>query len=398
MNFVRRKLKNGMIVIMEKRELPIVVVGVANRFGAICESEKIKGVAHVLEHLLFTGTKTRTSEEISREIEKKGGMLNAFTSNEMTCFWFKLPSEHVFSGLDILSDMLINPKFDKEKFEKEKKVILEEIKMYHDDPARHVFDKIESNLYEKPFGGNVIGNKKSVSGLERDFTVSFFEENYNPKNYIISVVVNADFDKICNYFENKFKAGRGKPKPIIPVKQNKETMEEREGLDQAHFVFGAHAPLMNDEDYYALELLDAYLTYGMSSKLFMEIREKRGLAYAVKGIIQAEKSYSYYCIYVGTRKDAIDEVKRIILEEIGKVKDLKEKNLNEAKETLIGLRKITKEESSNVMNSLLSEELADKAENYYQHEKNIKKVKLSQVKRVAENMLKKYSISAIVPK
>src|SRR3989338_8242697 len=169
MNFVRRKLKNGMIIIMEKRELPIVVVGGANRFGAICESEKIKGVAHVLEHLLFTGTKTRTSEEISREIEKKGGMLNAFTSNEMTCFWFKLPSEHVFSGLDILSDMLINPKFDKEKFEKEKKVILEEIKMYHDDPARHVHELLFANLYASPFGMNLAGTVKSVSALQRDF-------------------------------------------------------------------------------------------------------------------------------------------------------------------------------------------------------------------------------------
>src|SRR3989344_7533433 len=123
MNFLRKKLKNGITVVMEKRELDVVSFSVTNRFGAANEESKNKGVAHFIEHLLFTGTKTRSHEDISREIEKKGGILNAFTNNEVTSFWFKLPSKHVFSGLDILIDMLNNPIFEKEKFEKEKRVI-----------------------------------------------------------------------------------------------------------------------------------------------------------------------------------------------------------------------------------------------------------------------------------
>jgi len=391
-------LKNGIEVIMEKRELPIVALSITNKFGASSEKSEIKGVAHVIEHLLFTGTKTRTHEDISRSIEKKGGILNAFTSNEMTSFWFKLPSEHVFIGLEILADMLNNPLFDNEKFEKEKKVILEEIKMYHDDPAIFIFEQLEGNLYEKPFGETVIGNEKSVSSLTREKVYRFFKENYNPSNYVISIVGNVDFKKVCDFIEKKFSKNESKVKTIQIKKKNEDSYEERPGIDQAHFVIGMHAPLSTEKGHYVLEVLDAYLANGMSSRLFLEIREKRGLAYAVRSNIQSEKSYSYYCIYAGTRKDKIEEVKKIILEELEKINSMVQSDLEEAKERLIGLRKITKEESVNVMNALMTNELSGKAEDYYLHEEKIKEVRLDEVKKLAKELLKKYSTAAIVPK
>src|SRR3989338_3780531 len=156
MKFLSKKLSNGMIVNMEKRELPVVSFSISNPFGAAYEESKIKGIAHLIEHLVFTGTKTRSHEDISREIEKKGGIVNAFTAQEVTSFWFKLPAEHVFSGIDILADILQNPVFDKAKFEKEKRVVLEEIKMYHDDPSRFVHETVLENLYEKPLGEGII--------------------------------------------------------------------------------------------------------------------------------------------------------------------------------------------------------------------------------------------------
>src|SRR3989344_7389420 len=285
--FFRKKLKNGVIVLMEKRELPLVSFSVTNKFGAAFEESKIKGIAHVIEHLLFTGTKTRTHEDISREIEKKGGILNAFTSHEVTSFWFKLPSEHLFAGVDIIADMLKNPKFNKEKFEKEKKVILEEIKMYHDDPSSSVSEQIEKNLYEKPFGELVIGNRESVSSLERDFVAEFFKKVYSPENYIVTLVGNADFENVCEYMEKNFKAEGKTPKIIEIKRKNADTTEKREGIDQANLVFSFHAPLPNTKEFYALEVLDAYLSNGMSSELFLEIREKRGLAYSVRGSINS---------------------------------------------------------------------------------------------------------------
>jgi predicted Zn-dependent peptidase len=176
--YQKRKLENGITVIHEKRDLPLVSFGIANPFAGSHEKEELKGIAHLIEHLVFTGTKTRSHEDISREIEKKGGILNAFTANDVTAFWFKLPSEHLFKGMEILIDMLKNPIFNPEKFEKEKRVVLEEIKMYHDNPQRRVMEMLEENLYEFPFGMGITGTKESVSSLNRDFVKKFFHEKY----------------------------------------------------------------------------------------------------------------------------------------------------------------------------------------------------------------------------
>ncbi len=396
MQFLRKKLANGITLIMEKRELPIVSLSITNRFGAAYETSDIKGIAHFIEHLLFTGTKKRTHEDISREIEKRGGILNAFTAHDVTSYWFKLPAEHLFTGLDILTDMLNNAIFDEKKFEKEKKVILEEIKMYHDTPQRHVYDKIESNLYKKPFGENVIGSEKTIKALERDFVADYFKKMYNPENFIVTVVGSAEIEKVAHYLEQNFKPTTNKPTLQKPEKQNLNATEERPGIDQAHFIFAIHAPLFTDPNYHALEVLDAYLANGMSSKLFLKIREERGLAYAVKSSLNTEKNYSYYAIYVGTTKEALPEIKKIILEEFENTKDLTEKDIAEAKERLIGLRKISIEESTNVMNELLYAELISKAEDYYTHDKKIEKVTLEEVKKIAQ--IEDYSTAAIVPK
>lgn len=395
-NFQKLKLKNGINVLFEKRPLPIVTLSITNKFGAAFEESKIKGIAHFMEHLVFTGTKTRTHEDISREIEKKGGLLNAFTNHEVTSYWFKLPSKHLFSGLNILTDMLKNPTFNPEKFEKEKKVILEEIKMYHDIPQKHIFDKIEENLFEKPFGEFVIGNKETVSSLQRDFVANYFRKMYSPENFIVTIVGSANLKKVCGYLEKNFSKENKIPKLILIKKKNGNSFEERPGIDQAHFVFAVHAPLPAENDFTALELLDAYLADGMSSKLFLEIREKRGLAYAVKSSINTEKNYSYYAIYVGTTKEAVQEVQKLILQGFADVEKMTAKDLKEAKERLIGLKKVNSEESINVMNELMYHELNDQVKDYYEFEKKVEKVTLEQVKKLAK--IKEFSTAAIVPK
>lgn len=398
MKFKRKRLKNGVRVVWEKRDLPLVSLSITNPFGAVYEDMKVKGIAHLMEHLVFTGTKTRTHEDISREIEKKGGILNAFTAQDVTSFWFKLPSEHVFSGLDILSDIMNNPLFDKKKFEKEKKVVIEEIRMYHDMPHRHVHEQIEANLYKKPFGEGISGSEKSVASLERDFVANYFRRVYNPANYIVTVVGKVDFKKVCDYIERNFVPKEDDLKLPKIEKWNKHTTEERPGIDQAHLVFAFHAPLMTEKGYYALEVLNAYLASGMSSKLFLEIREKRGLAYTVHGSLNTEKNYSYYSIYSGTRKEAIPKVKSLILKGFREVGKMTEKDLKEAKERLIGLKKVQSEESSDVMNALMFYELISRAEDFYGYEKKIRFVRLVDVKKVAKLGIKNYSTAVIVPK
>ncbi len=387
-----------MTVICENRDLPVVALSISNKFGAGFEDENIKGIAHFIEHMVFTGTKTRTHEDISREIEKKGGMINAFTAQESTSFWFKLPSEHVFTGLEILYDILSNPIFQAEKFEKEKRVILEEIKMYHDDPQRAVYDALIENLYDKPFGMGIAGNENSVSELKRDFVFDYFRENYSPEQYIVTIVGDVDFEAVCSWLEKRFLAGKKKEKRISIIKRHRESVEEREGIDQAHFLFGVHAPLMHEKEYAVLEVLDAWLANGMSSHLFLTIREQKGLAYIVQSSLNSEKSHSYYTIYAGTRKESIWEVKKLILEGFAKASNMTEKDLSEAKERLIGLQRISREESSRVMIELLFYELAAKAEEYYSREEKIRGVTLDEVKNLAKKLVKKYATAAIVPK
>ncbi len=387
-----------MTVICEKRDLPVVACSISNPFGAAFEESRIKGIAHVIEHLVFTGTKTRTHEDISREIEKRGGIVNAFTANEITSFWFKLPSEHLFNGLDILHDILTNPTFDEKKFEKEKKVIVEEIKMYHDDPSRNVHDLLVQQLYGSPFGEGIIGSAGTVMSLTRDFVRDYFKKNYTPEQYVVTLVGNVDFDRICVWLEKKFSKGKREKTSFVLKKKNSEFTEERDGIDQAHLLFGSHAPLFSDSLYSALEVLDAYLANGMSSKLFLKIREEKGLAYTVHGSLNSEKNYSYYSIYAGTTKQAVPEVKKLILQGFRDVEKMTEKDLKEAKERLIGLQQISHEESSRVMQELLFYELATKAEDYYGREKNIREVSLKDVKKLARDLVKNYSTAAIVPK
>lgn len=400
-NFKKRKLKNGMTVLHERRDLPVVSFSISNPFAASHEESKIKGIAHFIEHLLFTGTRSRTHEDISREIEKKGGVLNAFTAQDVTSYWFKLPSEHLMSGINILLDMLKNTTFDPEKFEKEKKVIIEEIKMYHDHPRQHISEKIEENLYEPPFGKGIIGSKETVSALTREFVASYFKEKYSPENYIITIIGNADIGKVCERLEREFQASpKNKKSSSIPIKlKNSHSVEERPGIDQAHFAFAMHAPLATDKKRYAIEVMDAYLANGMSSRLFLEIREKRGLVYAINSSINAEKNYAYYSIYAGTTKEAIPKVKELIIKEFGDIENMTQKDLEESKQRIIGLRKVSSEESVTVMNELMYEEISTgNAEAYYTHEEKIKAVTLKDVKALAKELIKSYSTAAIVPK
>lgn len=398
MQFIRKKLKNGITLLVEQRDVPVVSCSISMPFGGAFELAGEKGAAHFIEHLLFTGTKTRTHEDISKEIEKKGGILNAFTAHEVTSYWFKLPSAHLFAGLDIITDMLHNPAFKAEKFEKEKKVILEEIKMYHDSPTRHVYDLLERNLYGDPFGLNIIGTPETVSSLSRAFVVDYFQKHYDPAQFVVTAVGNVDVEKLAGYLEGAFHPAPVQHRVQPLVLTEGRTVEERPGLDQAHFILGMHAPALGSREYYVLEVLDAYLAHGMSSRLFLTIREEKGLAYSVKSSLQAEKSYSYYCIYVGTRKDAVQQVEELIVQGFKDVEKMSEDDLKLAKEQLIGLRAVASEESSSVMNELVFAELAGKAEDYYEREEKIRAVTLDEVKALAEKLISgKYSTAAIVP-
>ncbi len=398
-SFHKKILKNGMTILLEKRNLPIVSVAIAVRNGGVNEKEGEKGISHFIEHMLYKGTPKRNSKKIAEEIEKRGGELNGFTSEEITAYWCKLPSTYVDVALDVLGDMVKNPLFDEKELEKERKVIFEEIKMYHDNPRLHSFDELQKLMYNKTMKINLAGTLETMNSLKREDLVNKFKQVYKPNNMILCVVGDCDIDNLVDFAEKNFGEERGE----IPFEgfetENEDRTEERVGIDQASFVFGYHVPTAEDDKSYAALILNALTADGMSSRLFSEIREKRNLAYAVKGDSVVNRTFAYNVIYVGTMKENVEKVRKLILEEFEKIADsLEEEELETIKEQLVGNYQISMEDSQQQMVNLLASEIHGDAKEFYDFEKKIKKVSLEDVKGLAANVKKDHSIFALVPR
>ena len=393
-NFYRKVLKNGLTILFEKRDIPVVSIAFAVRNGGINEDSSEKGISHFIEHMLYKGTQKRNSKQIAEEIEKNGGILNGFTSEIITAFHCKMPSKHLNAALDVLGDMMKNSLFDEKEVEKERKVIFEEIKMHNDNPIRHVFEKIQTLLYEKPFG--LIETKETISSITHEKIVKRFKEVYQPNNMIICVVGDGNFEEIVRFAEKNFDNKKGKvPEFKVNIKNESKT-EKRKGIDQANLIFAHHSPLASDRKSYAPFVLNTILVGGMSSRLFIEIREKRNMAYGINGHSDINKKFSHNLIYVGTTKKNVKKVKELILEEFEKVsKGLGNEELNQVKEQLIGNHQISMEDSQEQMINLLFWEINGNAKDFYEFEKNIKEVKLEDVRDLAK--LKDYSFFALIP-
>mgnify|MGYP001561765451 CR=1 FL=1 len=394
--FYRKVLKNGMTVILEKRNLPVVSVAFAARCGGINESSSEKGISHFVEHLLYKGTPKRNSKKISEEIEKNGGILNGFTDETVTAYWCKMPSKHINTALDVLSDMVKNPLFDEKEIEKEKQVIFEEIKMYKDSPSNYVFHEIQRSLYKEPFGSPLIGTEKTLNSLTREKIIERFKQVYQPNKMILCVVGNADFNKLVQFAEKNFGNKKGKVPSFNILKRNESKILKRKGIDQANLIFAYHVPCSKEKKSHAAHVLNTLMADGMSSRLFSEIREKRNLAYSVKGGSSILRDFAYNIIYAGTKKENVQLIKEIILEEFKKAsQDISEKELNSVKEQMVGNYYISIEDSQHQMVNLLMHEIDGSAKDAYEFEKKIRKVKLADVKSLAK--IKRYSFFALVP-
>ncbi len=394
--FYRKVLDNGMTILFEKRNVPVVSVAIAARCGGMHEEEHEKGISHFIEHMMYKGTKKRTNKQIAEDIEKRGGDLNGFTDNLITAYWCKMPSKHLGIALEVLTDMVKNSLFDSKEMEKERKVIFEEIKMRKDNPRVYVMDKIHSFLYEKPFGVNIIGTYESMSSITREKMLKRFKETYAPDKLILAVVGNAEFSEIVDFAGKNFRGEKGKIKTIKAIPKNEIKTEKRKGVDQANLVFAYHVPVSKDKKSHAAIVLNTLMADGMSSRLFSEIREKRNLAYAVKGDSEITNEYAYNVIYVGTTAEKVDEVKKIILKEFKEVsKKLTEKELRQVKEQITGNYQISMEDSQSQLVNLLVYEMDGDSGKFYEFEKDINSVKLEDVKKLAD--IRNYSFFALLP-
>ncbi len=385
MDRIRTRFK-GITLIYEKRKIPLTSVVFAFKVGSINESEKIKGISHFLEHMLFKGTKKRSQKEIACGIEKLGGELNGFTSYELTGYETKIPSKNFSKAFEILADLVQNPALLKEEIEKERKVILEEIKMNHDNPKRFLYRKIFECLYSKPFGMPVIGNYKSLKNINREKLAFWHNKNYSTNNLILCIVGKNELDEIKDCIEENVKLKN--KKAILypsPKKICKNFYERRKDLQQAHLSFSFHLP--TNKYAYICEILNAIVGYGMSSWLFQEIREKRGLAYSTHSEVVIGKNYGYFTIYVGTSLEKVKECEKIVKNIIKKIKEIDRKEFDEAKEQVIGHFYLKREDSLETCLQLIDYEFKNKYEEYYNFEEKIKEAKRENIKNIFKEFL-----------
>ena len=357
--YKKHVLENGLTIIGE--EIPYVKsisLGVWINAGSRIEDEEISGVSHFIEHMLFKGTKNRTSKQIASEIDNLGGQINAFTSKECTCYYVKLLNSHIDIGIDVLSDMILNSKFDKEDLDKERSVIIEELKMYEDSPEDLAYDLLTENIYkDDALGMNIIGTEESLKRLNREKLLEYFNKYYVPNNSVISISGNFNFNEIINKIEEKFKNWKKRDVDIDIKKAEFKScfLSKNKDTEQVNLALSLEAvPLENDEEVYALAVINTVLGGSISSRLFQKIREEKGLVYSIYSSQSLYRKCGELGIFASMSNDHLKEVYESIIEEINTMKKhyLTDIEIKESKEQLKGSYILGLESTSSRMMSI----------------------------------------------
>ena len=322
----QKTLDNGLKIIAHKMpQMKSVALGVWIKTGGRYESLKTRGISHFVEHLLFKGTKKRTATQIKNSIEGIGGALNGFTSEELTCYLVKVLGRHLRLGLDVLSDMVLNAKFDPKDIKKERFVILEEIKMYRDHPDQYVNELLGELMWPRQtLGIPLIGTFETVNSFERKDIIEYRDKSYNPSNITIVACGDVDWHTLienCDKIFSKKRRGRIYNYQKMRVSQEApRTKVLNKKTEQTHIAIGFHSLSRQDPARYAMDLLNIVLGANMSSRLFHELREKRGLAYAIGSHITYYADGGATTIEAGVDNRKISKAIELILKELSKIK------------------------------------------------------------------------------
>ena len=382
-----KRLKNGISVVFEKTSTESVTVEVAVKVGSINEDEKVGGISHFIEHLVFCGTeKRKNSRELTNEIEKLGGELNAATGNETTFFYIKIPKKHLKIALDLLSDILLNPLFREKDIEKERKIIVDEINMINDEPRFFQWILFQQSCFESNVGNPVYGTKESVKQITKKEIVDFYKKHYVSNNLYISIVGGCEepFELINSFFKDFEKGSLDEFYFEEPLKTKPIEKIVEKGVAQSYVVLGYPTVPKGHKDAIVFKIIKAILGRGQSGRLFDEIRNKRGLAYDVGAHDESGFNYGFFATYVNTEQKNIEEVKGIILKELDKLLDVCEGDVDEAKTFLEGNFLINMEDThkkSTFINSWNLFGQPEKAQNYLE---KINQVTKEDIKRVVK--------------
>ncbi|MFO0046777.1 MAG: M16 family metallopeptidase, partial [Armatimonadota bacterium] len=336
-------LDNGVRILVEPvTHVQSAAIGLWCRTGSRHELDTEEGITHLIEHMLFKGTPTRTAKEIAESSEGRGGMLNAFTDKESTCYYCRTLSDDAVNGIEVLTDMMLHSNFDPEELEREEEVVCEEIKRSVDEPGDHVHElHLEYRWGRHALGKPIIGTEESVRSFRRDHILSYMDRRYRAENVMLSVSGNVDPDQIRAAAETtlgKLPSGVTNSQVERPL-GTKAMNEVSKDTEQVHFCIGTDGISMYDEvDIPVMSILDSALGGSMSSRLFQEVRERRGLVYSIGSYTLTYGAGGAYTVYGGTSKKNWEEVKEITRREMDKVMQdgLSEAELERVKRSLAG--------------------------------------------------------------
>lgn len=317
-------LPNGVRVVVEPiTHVQSAAIGLWCVTGSRHENPDEAGITHLIEHMLFKGTRKRTAKEIAEAIEGRGGMLNAFTDKENTCYYCRVLREDVANAVDVLADMMTESLFDEDELEREEGVVLEEIKRGEDEPGDHVHELHYSYRWgDHPLGKPVIGTKESVSSFKRDHLLSYIARRYRAENIVLAISGNVDPQQVLDVAEAALGAipSGGESPALSPPRSSQGLRYVAQDVEQVHFCIGADGVSLYDDDLYTASVLDNALGGSMSSRLFQEIREKRGLAYAIGSYNVAYTAAGAYTVYGGTSLESWPLVQELVQAEFAKVR------------------------------------------------------------------------------
>jgi predicted Zn-dependent peptidase len=403
-NIHRQVLPNQLTVISEEMQhLRSISIGIWVKTGSRDEDLASNGISHFIEHMVFKGTKNRTAEDIARQVDSIGGNLDAFTAKECICFNVKVLDEHLPVALEILSDLVLNPVFAADDIARERRVIMEEIKMDEDNPDYLVHEIFTQNFWkDHPLGKPILGTKETVRLFEQPLVLDYYRNRFNPGNFIIAAAGNLrhqHFAELVGRYFADLKPAKNGFHSLPPQTAPRITLRNKKSLEQVQICIGVPAHPIAHEKRFASYLLNTLLGGGMSSRLFQNIRERQGLAYAIYSDLNPYRDTGCLAVYAGTSRESAPKVVECVISEFRKLKAnaVPAEELRRAKDQLKGSLMLSLESSTSRMSNLARQEMYfDRFFSMDELIERIEQVSLEDLQALAQNLFRGESIAVTV--
>jgi predicted Zn-dependent peptidase len=364
-NIRKTVLPNGLLVLTEQMpHMRSISMGAWVKQGSRDETAELNGISHFVEHMVFKGTPTRSAQQIAREVDSIGGNLDAFTGKETVCFNIKVLDENLTPALDVLSDLVLNPKFSQDDLEREQGVILEEIKMDEDSPDSVVHETFTQNFWKNhPLGRPILGTVKTVSSFNQATVRAHHEHRFTPENIVFSAAGNLHHDEFVDRIERAFGHLPAAQPSLLdtqpPITSPHITLKKKRSLEQVQLCLGVPAPEVQNPDRFALYLLNTILGGGMSSRLFQSVREEQGLAYSIFSELSPFRDTGSLSIYAGVSLDKTEQTLKLTLAELTRLKQqtVPDAELKRAKDQMKSNIVLGLESSSSRMSNLARQQM-----------------------------------------